>query len=219
VVLVDLRQHGASQHFAPPHTLAAAATDLRQLADATQRPLRAILGHSFGGKVALLLGARTPPALAQLWIVDSTPDAGPPRGSAWSMLGMLQSSPATYATRDAAVSLLIGQGVAPVTAQWMATNLERVDGGLRWRFDLSAMEALLVDFFRTDAWAVVENPPVGLDIHFIKASESSVLTAEAQDRIRDAGPAVHLHEVAGGHWLNADNPQALVALLAEHLPE
>jgi pimeloyl-ACP methyl ester carboxylesterase len=115
--------------------------------------------------------------------------------------------------------LLIGQGVAPVTAQWMATNLERVDGGLRWRFDLSAMEALLVDFFRTDAWAVVENPPVGLDIHFIKASESSVLTAEAQDRIRDAGPAVHLHEVAGGHWLNADNPQALVALLAEHLPE
>ena len=83
------------------------------------------------------------------------------------------------------------------------------------------MEALLRDFFDRDLWHVVESPPAGCILHFVKASESSTLTEAACHRIEAAGALsgqVHLHRITSGHWVNADNPEALVALMAEHLP-
>jgi pimeloyl-ACP methyl ester carboxylesterase len=217
-VLVDLREHGSSTGFEPPHTLAAAAEDVARLARGTGRPASAVLGHSFGGKVALQYASEPRPELRQVWVVDSSPDASEPRGSAWSMLGILRDSPAVYASRDAAIEHLAGAGVERPTAQWMATNLKRTDAGLRWRFDLASVEELLEDFFRSDLGAVIETGPPGVEFHVIRATESSVLTDAAMTRVRSARRA-HLHVVEGGHWLNADNPDALVSLLARSLPD
>ena len=33
-----------------------------------------------------------------------------------------------------------------------------------------------------------------------------------------AGPHVHLHEREGGHWIHAERPDVVTALLLEHLP-
>jgi esterase len=216
-VLVDLRQHGDSTGFPPPHTLEATAADL----DGVEVPggLAALLGHSFGGKVALLRG-RNDPGIRQVWVIDSTPEPRGPAGSAWDMLGILRALPDRFDERDAAVDALEARGVARPVALWLSTNLERRDDGLVWRLDLDDMEALLLDFFRADLWPVVEEPRDGLELHFVRATGSSVLRAEAAERIREAGVStgrVFLHEVPGGHWLNADNPDAVVDLLTRHL--
>jgi pimeloyl-ACP methyl ester carboxylesterase len=219
VLLVDLRQHGASQGFPPPHTVAAAAGDLGQLQDNGQ-PVAAILGHSFGGKVALTRAAQRPSSIEQVWIIDSTPAPHPPSGSAWSMLGVIRTLPDRFENRDAVVEALALQGVQRPVAQWMATNVEESENGYRWRFDIDAIEQLLVDFFDTDLWSIVEDPPEGLEVHVVKAEESSVLSGanlERADRATRNG-RTFLHRVAGGHWVNADNPQALHALLIEYLP-
>ena len=222
VVLVDLRQHGASQGFPGPHTLAASAEDLQKLVSSEDVQASALLGHSFGGKVALVYARDPARPLEQLWVVDSTPDARAPSGSAWGMLQVLRRVPDTFADRDQAVGSLVEQGVLAPTAQWMVTNLVRgQDGRFRWRISIDDMEELLQDFFRSDAWDVVERPPDGLHVHFVKAEESSVLSEEACGRIDAAGARtgrVHLHRVQGGHWLNADNPDALVELLSVELP-
>lgn len=213
VVLVDLREHGESTGFAAPHTVEAAAADLAELS--ANGPVRAVLGHSFGGKVALA-HARATESIEQVWVVDSTPEAREPGGSAWDMLRILRRLPESYGARDEAVSALVAEGVAQPTALWMTTNLEWSGSSYRWRLDLDVMEALLDSFFETDLWDVVESPPARLTVHFIRATESSVLGEAAVARIRAAGERsgqVHLHEVEGGHWLNADNPQAVVALL------
>src|SRR5262249_30264118 len=47
-VLADLRMHGQSQGAPPPHTIDAAAADLVRLTDAIERPISAVMGHSFG---------------------------------------------------------------------------------------------------------------------------------------------------------------------------
>ena len=82
------------------------------------------------------------------------------------------------------------------------------------------MEALLRDFFDTDAWDVIESESFGFDVHLVKAEESSVLDEEACLRVevanRRAGRA-YLHRVEGGHWVNVDSPDELVRLLGLHL--
>lgn len=215
-VLVDLRQHGGSLGFTPPHTMERAAADLDTV---TVAPIRAVLGHSFGGKVALLRG-RDDPSVRQVWVVDSTPEARDPEGSAWSMLRILRRLPRRFDDREAAVAALVSERVDRPVALWMTANLDRDDGGFTWRIDLDDMEALLLDFFRTDLWQIVEAPRDGLEIHFIRATRSPVLGMDALARIRDAGVAtgrVFVHDVTGGHWLNADNPDALVQLIGARL--
>ena len=218
--LIDLRQHGASQGFAPPHTLVAAANDIATLARELKEQPAGILGHSFGGKVALLYAAAHGDKLAQIWVIDSTPEANAPGGSAWEMLEIVRGLPTEFAARQDLVAALSEQGVALNTAQWMATNLEQSGKSYRWRFELAAIEQLLQSFFETDLWPVVESPPGRAQLHIVKATQSSVLSAEAVGRVQEISrthPRVHFHQVDGGHWLNADNPDALQRLLADQL--
>jgi pimeloyl-ACP methyl ester carboxylesterase len=226
-VLIDLRGHGSSIGFSPPHTVDACADDLLRLVRADGLDARAILGHSFGGKVALRYAWRAAtepdaPHLERVWVIDSTPAVRPPSGSAWQMLRVLRGHPGPFEDRDAGIAAVEAEGYARPVAQWMSTNLVADDGGrLRWRLDADVMEALLRDFFSLDAWDSIEHAPAGCEVHVVKAQESSVIDPEVQARIEAAGlatGAVHLHEVDGGHWVNADNPDALHRLLVEHMP-
>lgn len=234
-VLIDLRQHGGSQGFAGPHTVDAAAGDLVRLAEHLGVAPEAVLGHSFGGKVALLYareaggGAVTAGgdgggdgSLRQVWVIDSTPEVREPDGSAWSMLNLLRSLPGPFASRDELIDALVGHGVNRGVAQWMATNLQSGDDGYAWRFDFDAMEELLLSFFDADAWDVVEAPPAGVEVHLVKAEASSVLDGEALARVEAAssadGARTFLHRVDGGHWVNAENPDAVERLLVQMLP-
>src|SRR5262245_39862945 len=76
-LLVDLRKHGESQNFDPPHTLDSCAQDLLTLQKSLQVPVHAIAGHSFGGKVAIRWAVQAP-ELKQLWIIDSNPGLSRP---------------------------------------------------------------------------------------------------------------------------------------------
>lgn len=234
-VLVDLRMHGESTGFDGPHTLPACVEDLRRLARSVGHRPAALLGHSFGGKVVLraLEAARAGEGgsgggddsgggrLRQAWVVDSTPAAREPGGSAVRMLEAVRRMPEEFGSREEAVEGLADRGFSRPVARWMTTNLERDDGAFRWALDWAAMEELLEDFFEADLWPVVADPPPGWEIHFVKAEDSEVLPADATDRIRRSGRRnrrVRLHRLSGGHWLNADNPDAVVDLLGEELP-
>jgi len=223
VIMVDLRGHGQSPTPPPPHTLDAVLADLNRTVRDLALPTRAILGHSFGGKVAMLYGQDHAPPMEQVWVIDSTPDTRSPQGSAWDMRMVLRDSPGPFADRGEAIAAVENAGYPNPVAQWMATNvIPGEDGRLRWRLDPEVMEALLLDFFGSDAWDVLEHPPTGLDVHLIRATQSTVLSGPALERATEATRTrptrIFLHDVEGGHWLNADNPDALHRLLTQGLP-
>jgi esterase len=220
VILPDLRLHGASQGFLPPHTLRTAASDIAALIQALGTRVNAILGHSLGGKVALRYAADYPAGLEQIWVVDATPAPEPHAGSAWQMLRTVRALPPEFESRPDAAAALVRGGFTPVVAQWMTSNLEPVGRRYRWRLDFKAIEELLDDASTADLWSVVADPTRAPTLHFIKATDSDILSPQALQRLRTAGAAggASVHELVGGHWIQADNPDGVIRLLSEHLP-
>ncbi|KAL0314066.1 UNVERIFIED_CONTAM: protein ABHD11 [Sesamum angustifolium] len=77
-LLVDLRCHGdsASLKKRGPHTVASAALDVLKLLGQLKLTPRVVVGHSFGGKVALSMVDQVAKPLARpvrVWVLDSTP--------------------------------------------------------------------------------------------------------------------------------------------------
>ena len=221
VLAIDLRGHGGSDRGAPPHTVLACAGDLLDLADrGSAPPPNGVLGHSFGGKVAILFAEAA--ELEYLRVIDSTPSAREAGGSAWRMLDVLTNHPGPFPDRSAGIAAVASEGYATPVAQWMGTNLVRDESGAwRWRLDPAQMEDLLLDFFARDAWPALELAArAGTDVEIVKASESSVVSDDDVARARELGSAglpVRVVEVDGGHWLNADAPERVAGLLAEGL--
>lgn len=220
-LLVDLRQHGESRGFPPPHTLATAAEDLRTLVRSEGLAVESVLGHSFGGKVGMAYAEDPVGTLSTLWVMDSIPGPRAPSGGAWRMLEVLEAHPGPFPDRESAVQAVASEGFALPVAQWMTTNVERDDdGAYRWRLEADEVRSLLRDFFDADFWTLIESPPQDLVVHVVKASESSLVDEEARRRVERAERAhgsAHLHVLGGGHWLNVDNPEGVVSLLAEGL--
>src|SRR3954470_1286096 len=220
-VLVDLRNHGLSRGFAGPHTIAASAADVDRLVEHLDLHAAAVLGHSFGGKVAFTYLQHHGEELLQAWMIDSTLAVREPGGTAWEMIEAVKSLPPEFGSRAEAVEGLMARGYSQGVAQWMAINLQPEEGRYRWRVDFAAMEEMLRDFFRTDLWSAVESPTPGVDVHVVKATDSDSLAPEATARAEPApraNPRVHLHLLQGGHWLNTDNPEGVLKLLVDTLP-
>ncbi len=72
VLALDLRGHGQSPH-ARPVTYEAMAGDVMAWLDARELGRVSLLGHSMGGKVAMLLACRNPDRVERLFVVDVAP--------------------------------------------------------------------------------------------------------------------------------------------------
>jgi pimeloyl-ACP methyl ester carboxylesterase len=213
-VLVDLRNHGDSADAPPPHTVTSAADDLVALAKVVGPP-QEVIGHSFGGKVALRYAQRHPEGLQRVWVLDSRASADPPEGDndVLGVIRTLRDVPQPLASRDELVPLLTGRGFSPMLARWMTTNLRRADDGYRWAFDLDAVDAMIEDYWHLDLWPVLRDPPCRIDV--VRAGLGDRWPESVLRRFRvDAHPSVTLHTLPkAGHWLHVDDPDGLLRVM------
>ncbi|MEP7120350.1 MAG: alpha/beta fold hydrolase [Byssovorax sp.] len=218
LILPDLRMHGLSQDAPPPHTLAAAADDLVRLGAHLGLPIDGVLGHSFGGKVALAYLDRRGERLDQAWILDASPSARPRgerAGATAQIVAMLRAMPQPLPSRESFLAIVAEHGHAKGIAEWLAMNLRRADDGFRLRLDLDAIGALLDDYFAVDLWRVLEEGRLARQLHMVVGGASDALDPADRARLAALGSRARTHVLAGaGHWVHVDAPDALFAALA-----
>jgi pimeloyl-ACP methyl ester carboxylesterase len=219
-VLVDLPEHGGSVGKAEGASLKSAASALLALEPSIQLPVRGILGHSFGGKLALQW-LKDHPSTDEAWIIDASPSPVPQgvdaAGTAGVLCALERVGDTGFPTRSAFVEAIVAQGQSRPMAQWLAMNLTQEADGWRFGPDLRRIRALIEDYARSDLWQVVEHPPPDCFLGFVLGGESTVVCAEDRKRLEalaEANPRLRVHDIAGaGHWVHVDAPDRLMSLL------
>lgn len=223
-VLIDLRAHGDSLGTEGDDTVASCANDLLETARTLSVPVRGVVGHSFGGKVALAF-AKVQQGLEHVITLDSAPGPrGDARGSESTLevLTVLEALGSTWPSRDAFVAAIEAKGLGKMLGQWLAMNLELKPEGWKFRLSLPRIHALLEDYFNVDLWPVVEEAArAGPRVHLVIGARSLVYSHE--DRIRaqslehDSSGRVTVDVLSAGHWVHVEDPQGVSEVLARRL--
>ncbi len=223
-ILVDLRAHGQSQDPPAPHTVATAAEDLVRLGDQLGLNIRGVMGHSFGGKVALAYLARRPGVMERAFVFDSDPSARPEGQrdqSSRRVLDVLEALPQPLPSREAFYAHAQQHGLSRAITDWLAMNVRRDGDVFRLRLDLPVLSALLDDYFSVDLWPVLEDPRSAEQLRVVLGGRSTSVPADARARLdaltaRAPWLSVRVLEQAG-HWVHVDDPEGLFTAVTELL--
>jgi pimeloyl-ACP methyl ester carboxylesterase len=222
--LVDLRGHGRSPKGTPGPTLEATAWDVLQLASQAQRPLAAIVGHSFGGKVALeaaRMGEIS--TLNHVMLIDSNPGQKQTRrgeDSALNVIDTLESLPQTFASKSEFVEALLATGKSRELAQWLMQSVAEDNRRFRFALDLKEIRALVLDYLARDLWPTVENPPDSVNIHLVIGERSDVYPLgdrERAKRLVETNKRISVAILPAGHWVHVDDPDGLLEILLRRI--
>lgn len=200
VVAVDMRNHGESPWF-ETHGYEDLAADLAETIAAHGGQMD-VLGHSMGGKAAMVLAVEHPEAVRRLVVADIAPV---PYGHTQmhlidAMRGLDLERIETRGQADAALAAAVPE--TPVRA-FLLQSLDVK--ARRWRLNLDVlareMEKIL-GFPKLDGR--FDGP-----VLFVTGSESDYVRPEHRPEIKRRFPAARFVKIRGaGHWLHADQPRA-----------
>lgn len=237
-LLVDLRCHGDSAAIKKrgPHTVASTALDILKLLGKLKLTPRVLVGHSFGGKVALSMVDQVAKPLARpvrVWVLDATPGkvraGGDKEDHPFELISFLRTLPKQVASKRDVVVALERHGFSKDVAQWVVTNLRESSpsdsspSSFSWVFDLNGIAEMYQSYEETSLWKIVEDVPRGVHVNFLKAERSLHRWAledlqrihVAEELAADEGGGVEMHVLEdAGHWVHADNPDGLFKILS-----
>jgi esterase len=207
---LDLRNHGQSPH-ADLMTYDAMVADVLAWMDAHAVARAELVGHSMGGKVAMLLACRHPGRVARLVVVDIAPKdySWPERRQEFAAMNELDL--AALKSRADAEARLEPRVPGWADRKFLTTNLERTPGGWKWQIGLPEITAALGELER--------NPLAPADRYagpalFITGEKSRYVAPGDRAGILAHFPAAEFTVIAGsGHTPHIEAREAFVGAL------
>lgn len=216
-LLMDLPNHGRSPWTDDlGYTTLAnlVAVDLRQRLGADASVV--VVGHSMGGKVAMALALRHPALVRALVVVDIAPDDSSHGYGFGRLIAALQSLDlsAIHDRGDADQALATAIPDASTRA-FLLQNLQRTSDGWRWRMNLNLIAERLhgISGWPAGIQGVYTKPTL-----WLRGANSDYVRAEHAVAMRALFPSALLVTIKGaGHWVNADQPEAVISALRTFL--
>lgn len=212
VVTPDLRNHGRSPHVGS-HSYADMADDLQAFMEAHWMFSAAVVGHSMGGKAAMQLALSHPDRVDKLVVVDIAPgQASDNHSDIFRALDELDLSKIT--ARQEADDFLAARIDDVGTRQFLLKNITRTaEGAYAWKMNLPVLRR---EYDRI--LAPVSGEPFDKPTLFIRGSRSDYIKDADFAFIRSLFPQAELVTIAdAGHWVHADQPEELLAVLKKFL--
>jgi pimeloyl-ACP methyl ester carboxylesterase len=214
VVTVDLRNHGQSP-WADRHDYPALADDVAGLIREHVGTASAVLGHSMGGKVAMVLALAAPELVERLVVVDIAPARS--QSDSLSVLRAMRAVPLATCARRADVENALAADIPDRAVRgFVAHNVRIAPQGLSWGVNLDALERHADDilgFPRIPDGQRFDKPTL-----FIAGARADYIRPEHHAEIRRLFPLAAIETIANaGHWVHADAPQAFLDVVTRFL--
>ena len=174
-----------------------------------------VIGHSMGGKVAMVLAVRRPELVEKLVVVDIAPVEDPARHQE-IITAQLEASDAS--DRKEAEATLAKYIDNTAVRAFLLKNFKRDGSG--WRHDINGIAQAYQDILGfprldNDATGVPASGYKGPAL-FIRGERSDYVDDNGVAAARNLFPAAEFQSVGGaGHWVHAEKRSEFVALVRE----
>ncbi len=214
VVVPDMRNHGHSPGTVT-HSYPELAADLSEVIDA-HGGIADVLGHSMGGKAAMILALMHPGRVRRLIVADIAPVAYG-HDQRQHIQAMRALSLEGLTTRAEADRRLAATTPDPALRAFFLQSLDlKAEGGPRWRLNLDTLEAEMPAIL---GWPSPLGRFDGATL-FLSGAESRYVLPEHRRDITALFPAARFARIPGaGHWLHAEKPrefEAAVQVFLDH---
>ncbi|MEM7489630.1 MAG: alpha/beta fold hydrolase [Pseudomonadota bacterium] len=206
VVAVDMRNHGGSFR-SDDHSYDALAADLARVIG--DRPHH-VLGHSMGGKAAMVLALRHPEAVAGLVVADIAPVTYDHTQA--HLIERMRAVDLSQVTRRSDAAAQLGDVPDDGTRSFLLQSLDAAEK--RWVLNLDALEAEMPKIMGFPEMSGHYDGPT----LFLSGGDSDYVRPEHRNRIKALFPTARLAAIPGaGHWLHAQKPREFEAAIRAFL--
>ena len=213
VFALDLRNHGKSPH-AEAMSYDEMTSDVLAWMDAQEISAATLVGHSMGGKVAMLLACRYPTRVERLVVVDIAPKNYSWPGHRASFAAMNELKLGELHSRAEAEMRFEARVPSWPTRKFLTTNLERSpEGAWSWQINLPVL---------TSSLEVLEKNPLRTEdrftgpTRFIAGEKSNYIEADDHAVIRTHFPSAEILTLPNcGHNPHMEAREAFVAAVVE----
>jgi esterase len=201
VIAVDMRNHGES-FWSDDHSYAALAEDLARVIEAEGAPID-VLGHSMGGKAAMVLALTRPDLVRRVLVADIAPVAY--AHSQNHLIAAMRTLPLDkMASRVQADTGLADAVPDAATRAFLLQSLDLRATPPRWRLNLNVLERMMDQI---TGWPDITGPHSG-PVLFLSGARSDYVLPEHRNAIRALFPAARFARLPdAGHWLHAEAPR------------
>ncbi|GLQ35373.1 esterase [Amylibacter marinus] len=211
VVTLDMRNHGNS-FWSDDHSYPAMADDLRKVIQSLDSPID-LMGHSMGGKAAMVLALESPELINRLLIIDIAP-TGYNHDQA-SNVEIMKSLPISDLTRRSEADEILAEShLEPAVRAFFLQSLILSEQGNSWKLNLDSLGKnmdLILGF--PEISGQFKRPAL-----FLRGALSPYVSKDEYPRIKALFPASSIQSIDGaGHWLHAEATRAFITAVASFI--
>ena len=212
VYIPDQRNHGQSPHSATFNYFAL-SDDLLEFIKEHNLENPVIIGHSMGGKVAMTFALEHPEMVEKLVVVDISPRKYPGRNVHFEMINAMMDVDFDKIVSREEVSIQLAASIPNERIRlFVMKNLYRkTRNTFDWRLNLEALSANMDYVFEGVESSDTYDGPV----LFVRGGKSDYIADADIPLISKLFPAFRLQTIPNAsHWVHADSPSELCALLS-----
>jgi len=213
VLSLDLRNHGDSPHD-PAMDYAIMAADVAETMDAAGIAAARVVGHSMGGKVAMMLALTQPDRVEKLAVMDIAPVR---YGHGYDgYVEAMQAIPLNNAVNRKTANEILSAPIPDADLRLFLLSNLVLGENPHWRFGLDEIGGALpnlLDWKSPSGAAPYSGPAL-----FLRGGNSDYVEPSATPIIKTLFPAAAIQTIDGAaHWLHAEQPKAVIAALQAFL--